>query len=63
MKLRTLDDVKTLRGKRVLLRADFNVPVTSGKVSADEDWRIRKVVPSIAVSTSSPMQSESFSTV
>ncbi len=47
MKLRTLDDVKTLRGKRVLLRADFNVPVTRGKVSADEDWRIRKVVPTI----------------
>ncbi len=47
MKLRTLDDLKTLRGKRVLLRADFNVPVTRGKVSADEDWRLRKVVPTI----------------
>ncbi len=47
MKLRTLDDLKTLKGKRVLLRADFNVPVTRGKVSADEDWRIRKVVPTI----------------
>ncbi|MFA5853544.1 MAG: phosphoglycerate kinase [Patescibacteria group bacterium] len=47
MKLRTLDDHKTLKGKRVLLRADFNVPVTRGKVSADEDWRIRKVVPTI----------------
>lgn len=47
MKLRTLDDLKLLKGVRVLLRADFNVPVTRGKVSADEDWRIRKVVPTI----------------
>ncbi|WKZ29045.1 MAG: phosphoglycerate kinase [Patescibacteria group bacterium] len=47
MKLRTLDELTSLKGKRVLLRADFNVPVTRGKVSADEDWRIRKVVPTI----------------
>ncbi len=47
MKLRTLDDLKSIRGKRVFLRADFNVPVSRGKVSADEDWRIRKVVPTI----------------
>lgn len=47
MKLRTIDDFKTFRGKRVFLRADFNVPVSRGKVGADEDWRIRKVVPTI----------------
>lgn len=47
MKLRTLDDLGRLKGKRVLLRADFNVPVSRGKVAADEDWRIRKVVPTI----------------
>ncbi len=47
MKLRTLDDLKSVKDKRVLLRADFNVPVGRGKVSPDEDWRIRKVVPTI----------------
>ncbi len=47
MNLRTLDDLASVKGKRVLLRADFNVPVTRGKVSVDEDWRIRKVVPTV----------------
>lgn len=47
MKLRTIEDFKALRGKRVLLRADFNVPVSRGKVAPDEDWRIRKVIPTI----------------
>ena len=47
MNLRALDDLKSVKGKRVLLRADFNVPITHGKVSQDEDWRIRKVVPTL----------------
>lgn len=47
MKLRTVDDFRALKGKRVLLRADFNVPVARGKVSTEEDWRLRKVVPTI----------------
>ena len=47
MKLRTADDFKIFKGKRVFLRADFNVPVSRAKVSPDEDWRIRKVVPTV----------------
>lgn len=47
MKLRSIDDFKPFKGKRVFLRADFNVPVSRGKVAPDEDWRIRKVVPTI----------------
>jgi phosphoglycerate kinase len=47
MKLRVIDDYKSLKGKRVLLRADFNVPMNRGKIGAEEDWRLRRVVPTI----------------
>ncbi|HTK60483.1 MAG TPA: phosphoglycerate kinase [Candidatus Baltobacteraceae bacterium] len=47
MPLRVLHDYKSLKGKRVLLRADFNVPVNRGKIGAEEDWRLRRVVPTI----------------
>jgi len=47
MKLRVLEDYKSLKGKRVLVRADFNVPVSRGKIGAEEDWRLRRVVPTI----------------
>jgi phosphoglycerate kinase len=47
MRLRTLPDPKALKGKRVLVRADFNVPVSRGKVSPEEDWRLKKVVPTV----------------
>lgn len=47
MRLRVLDDYRSLKGKRVFLRVDFNVPVTRGKVGTEEDWRIRRVVPTI----------------
>ncbi len=47
MRLRVIDDYKPLKGMRVLLRADFNVPVSRGKIGAEEDWRIRRVVPTI----------------
>ncbi len=48
MPLRTLEDYRPLKGKRVLLRVDFNVPVARGKVGVEEDWRIRRVVPTVA---------------
>ena len=47
MKLRSVAELKDLKGKRVLLRADFNVPVTGGKVGSEEDWRLKKTLPTI----------------
>ncbi len=47
MPLRVLEDYRSLKGKRVLVRVDFNVPVARGKVGAEEDWRIRRVVPTV----------------
>jgi phosphoglycerate kinase len=44
MKLRTLDTLDA-KGKRVLVRADFNVPLTGGKVG--DDSRIRATLPTL----------------
>ncbi len=42
---RTLDDIGNIKGKRVLLRVDLNVPVQDGKVS--DATRIERVAPTI----------------
>jgi phosphoglycerate kinase len=42
---RTLDDIGDIKGKRVLLRVDLNVPVSGGKVS--DATRIERVLPTI----------------
>ncbi len=43
---KTLDDIGDVRGKRVLVRADLNVPMQGGKVS--DDTRLRAAMPTIA---------------
>lgn len=47
MKLRTLPKLGDLKGKRVLLRVDFNVPVSKGKVESDGQWRLRRSIPTL----------------
>ncbi|MBK5215679.1 MAG: phosphoglycerate kinase [Candidatus Pacebacteria bacterium] len=43
--MKSIKDLKSLSGKSVILRADFNVPIKDGKVL--DDFRIKKVIPTI----------------
>jgi phosphoglycerate kinase len=43
--VKTIDDLGELRGKRVLLRSDLNVPMDGGEIT--DDGRIRASIPTI----------------
>lgn len=45
MKIKTIRGIKNLKGKKVLLRADFDVPIEQGKIK--DTFRIDKQVPTI----------------
>lgn len=43
--MKSIKDLKSLSGKKVILRVDFNVPIKNGVVL--DDFRIKKVIPTI----------------
>lgn len=45
MNINTLKDIKELKGKKVLLRTDFNVPMQNGNI--EDDTRITEALPTI----------------
>ncbi|MFA6228072.1 MAG: phosphoglycerate kinase [Patescibacteria group bacterium] len=47
MKIKSIRQVKNLKGKKALMRVDFNVPLVSGRVGKSEDFRLVRTAPTI----------------
>jgi phosphoglycerate kinase len=46
--IKSIKQVKNLKGKRVIVRVDFNVPINKSlKVDKSEDYRIVKTLPTL----------------
>ena len=47
MNLKSLQDIKNLKGQRVLLRLDLNIYLKNKKVVKESIWRLTKVLPTL----------------
>jgi len=47
MKLKNIKNIKNIKGKRVILRLDFNINLKNNKVLKDSVWRLERSIPTI----------------
>lgn len=44
---RALRELNDIVGKKIIFRADFNLPIKEGEVASGSDWRIKSVIPTL----------------